>query len=45
MTSHDPAWGRTPSSVVVAAEMGTGKTVMAMLIAHAMQLLLTGQAK
>lgn len=25
MTSHDAAWGRAPSSVVVAAEMGTGK--------------------
>lgn len=36
LTSDDPAWGRTPSSVVVAAEMGCGKTVMGMLIAHAM---------
>lgn len=43
ITQHDPAWGRTPQRVVVAAEMGTGKTLQGMLIAHAMQLFLTGQ--
>ena len=45
MTTHDAAWGQTPSSVVVAAEMGTGKTAMGMLIGHALQQFLTGQTR
>jgi hypothetical protein len=43
LTSDDPAWGRNPSSVVVAAEMGCGKTLVGMLIAHAMGKLITNE--
>lgn len=36
LTTHDPVWGRTPNSVVIAAEMGCGKTAMGLVSAHAL---------
>jgi hypothetical protein len=43
MTTHDEAWGKTPDSSIIAAEMGCGKSAIGTLIAHAMILKLTGQ--
>ncbi len=43
LTTFDPAWERTPSSLVVAAEMGCGKSIVGMLIAHAIGKLISGE--